>query len=504
MKILTAQQIGNVDKLTINSEPIASVDLMERAACACHDWIKDHFANNLEIKVFAGPGNNGGDGMAISRMLAKSGYKVFVYLLNSPDTFSPDARINYHKLADVKGIEVFFIKGSDDFPLLGRTDIVIDSIFGSGISRPLIGISAKLVEYINLSGAIIVSIDIPSGLRTEENEYSNNDSIVQAKYTLTFQMPKIAFFFAENERYTGEWAVIDIGLSSSAIEDQQTNYYYTGREDISKFLITRKKFAHKGNFGHSLLMAGSFGKMGAAVLASKACLHSGAGLLTTLVPYKGYDIMQTSVPEGMAIVDKNPDFIMELPELEGYNAIGIGPGTGKDEKTGQLLYSLLTKTKIPVVIDADAINLIAMHPDWMGLLSPNIILTPHPGEFDRLAGPSVNGYHRHLKQIDFSKKYNTVVVLKGAYTSITSPEGRCWFNSTGNPGMATAGSGDVLTGIILSLLSQGYQPVHGAITGVWLHGLAGDIACELNGEEALTASDIINNLGKAFQKIKKL
>ncbi len=504
MKILTAPQIRKADGLTIKNEPIASVDLMERASFACYNWIINNLPDNLQVKVFAGPGNNGGDGLAISGMLAKAGYEVYVYILNSPDTLSPDARINYNRIVNLNGVSIYFINESNDFPLIDRTDLVIDSIFGSGISRPVIGIAADLIDCINLSGAIIVSIDIPSGLRTEENEYLHHGSIVQATYTLTFQLPKIAFFFAENERYTGEWIVLDIRLLESAIDDQETNYFYTVRDDVAKQLIRRKKFDHKGIFGHALLLSGSYGKMGAAVLASKACLHSGVGLLTTHIPKSGYNIMQTSVPEGMTIVDEHTSILTVLTDLTGYSAVGAGPGIGKEEKTGLLLHYILTTAKVPIVLDADAINLISMNREWLKLLSPSTILTPHPGEFDRLAGPSQNCYQRHLKQIDFSKKYNTIVVLKGAFTSITTPDGKCRFNSTGNPGMATAGSGDVLTGIILSLLAQGYQPVNGAITAVYLHGLAGDIARDKIGEEALTASDIINNLGNAFQKIKEI
>ncbi len=503
MQILNSEQIRKVDALTLEYEPVTSIELMERAASACYYWIRGHFDSGIKVKVFAGPGNNGGDGLAIARMLALAGMNVWVILIKDPSNLSADALVNYNLLINLQGISIFFIKETEVFPVIDYTDLVIDALFGSGLSRPIDGFTGKLVNYMNQSGAAIVSIDIPSGLHTEENTYKEPETIIHATYTLTFQAPKLSFFFAENEPFVGKWHHLDIRLSSKAINEQETSNFYTGSEDISKLLHIRKKFAHKGNFGHALLMAGSFGKMGAAVMSAKSCLRSGVGLLTVQVPSRGYDILQISVPEAMTIIDENPYSISIIPEFNGFNAIGIGPGIGTDEKTSWLVHDLLTTAKLPIVIDADAINLISLHPDLLDLIPPNSILTPHPGEFDRLTGPSQNGYHRNRKQIEFSRKYKIIIVLKGAYTSISTPDGKCLFNSTGNPGMATAGSGDVLTGITLSLLAQGYPPEQAALIAVFLHGLAGDLAKDSMGEEALIASDIINYLGKAFLKLKR-
>ena len=501
MKILTAEQIRKVDLYTIEHEPIKSNDLMERAANKCYNWIKEHLGSNLKVKVFVGPGNNGGDGLAIARMLADAGNTVHVYTLTSSGKLSTDALINYTRLVEQSKAQILLLE-EKKLPKINDNDIVIDALFGSGISKPLSGMALNIAKHINQAKALVIAIDVPSGLYCESNDLNDLNTIVQADHTLTFQLPKLSFFFAENEQYIGDWHLLDIGLNRIAINEQETNYFFVEKNDIALILKKRKKFAHKGIFGHALLMAGSSGKMGAAVLASKACLRTGVGLLTTHIPLKGYEIMQTAVPEAMVSVDTTSDNLSTLPDISQYNAIGIGPGLGLYSFTSLMMFQLLKSVNIPFVLDADALNLLAVHPEWLGLLPKNTILTPHPGEFDRLSGPSKDGYERHLKQIDFSKKNKVIIVLKGAHTSITTPDGLCWFNSTGNPGMATAGSGDVLTGMILSLLAQSYNPVHAALIGVYMHGLAGDLAITETSEEALIASDIINHIGKAFLKLK--
>jgi len=501
MKILTADQIRKVDANTIEREPIESVELMERAASKCFHWIMENISKNPVMKIFIGPGNNGGDGLALARLLAGAGKEVEVLLIASPDTFSKDAKTNYNRLVESGKTKIIQL-AEKKIPQIEEHDIVIDAMFGSGLSRPLSGLALEAAKCINQSGARVISIDLPSGLYCESNELNIKDAIVQANDILTFQLPKLSFFFVENEKYVGKWYLLDIGLSSESIAEQESPYFLVTKDYIASILIQRKKFAHKGVFGHALLLAGSYGKMGAAVLASRACLRTGVGLLTTHIPIKGYDIMQISVPEAMVSVDTTSDNLSTLPDISQYTAIGIGPGLGLYNFTGLMMFQLLKAVNIPFVLDADAINLLAIHPEWLGLLPENTILTPHPGEFDRLAGPSKTGYERHLKQIDFSKKNKVIIVLKGAHSSITASDGKCWFNSTGNPGMATAGSGDVLTGIILSLLAQHYKPIDAALIGVYIHGLAGDLASADAGEESLISSDIINFVGKAFVKVK--
>ncbi len=361
----------------------------------------------------------------------------------------------------------------------------------------------ELIAHLNNSFAQIVSIDIPSGLMGESNSGNILENIIQANFTLPLQFPKLSFLFAENESFTGDWEVLPIGLHPEIIQQKNTPYFYVTKDFIKANKKHRNKFSHKGTFGHALLISGCYGKMGAAVLASQACLSSGVGLLTTHIPRMGNDIMQISVPEAMISFDQSDILFSQPPDLSEYNAIGVGPALGCRNNSQAGLQMLIEETKKPIVIDADALNILAQNQDWFNKLPENSILTPHPKEFERLTEKAESGYNRHLMQIEFSIKHKVIVVLKGAYTSITSPDGRCFFNSTGNPGMATAGSGDVLTGIVLSLLSQGYEPLLAAIIGVFIHGTAGDLARDYLGEEALTASDIINNLGNAFLSLNE-
>ncbi len=364
------------------------------------------------------------------------------------------------------------------------------------------GLAAEIVQKINTHHNIVISIDIPSGLMGEDNSENIAENIIQANFTITFQFPKISFLFAENEKFVGGWEVLPIRLHPDGIAQTQSIYFYTEREDILQILKKRLRFGHKGTYGHALLIAGSFGKMGAAVLASKSCLRSGVGLLTTQIPHLGYPIIQTAVPEAMASVDQHDYTFTEFPELAQFSAIGVGPGIGLKSNTKKALCELLEKSQVPLVIDADALNILAENKTWLEKLPENSILTPHPGEFKRLVGASSNSYENIQKQLDFSKKHKVVVVLKGAFTSISTPDGKLYFNSTGNPGMATAGSGDVLTGIILGLLTQGIQPEKAAVAGVYIHGLAGDLATKEISEISLVAGDIIEFLGKAFLSIE--
>jgi ADP-dependent NAD(P)H-hydrate dehydratase / NAD(P)H-hydrate epimerase len=502
MKILNAEQMRQVDAFTIANEPIASIDLMERAAYKCYYWIAGHFAYENQVHIFTGPGNNGGDGMAIARMLALEDYPVNVFMLSAPETFSADTLTNYKKLIDSPNVTITLLNEQDNLIEINAEDLVVDALFGSGLSRPLNGLAQKVVTHINQSHGSVVAIDMPSGLFYDGNHHANPDAIVRANHTLSFQLPKLPFFFADNEKYIGDWHILDIDLHEEGIELQNSLYHFLENKDIFPLIKERKTFSHKGTFGHGLMMAGSFGKMGAAILASRACLRTGIGLLTVHVARCGCEIIQTTVPEAIVSIDAGEKNLQSLPDLSTYNALGIGPGIGTSETTALALHQLLQSIKIPLVMDADALNILSTHPNWFNLLPENCIITPHPGEFDRLTGTSAGGYERFQKQLQFSKEHKVIVVLKGAYTSVTSPDGRGWFNSTGNPGMSTAGSGDALTGIILSLLAQWYQPLHAALIAVYLHGRAGDLACKDTGEEALIASDIINYIGQAFFSIK--
>ena len=505
MKILSPHQIKAVDAYTIENEPITSIDLMDRAAVASVYWINENFSTHRKIVIFSGQGNNGGDGLAIAYFLQRMRYDVSVYMLTEDHQLSPDARDKYQRLTVCRP-EVLT---ETNMPELLPSTIVVDALFGIGLSRPLDGLAAKTVMHINNSNCTVVSVDMPSGLFCEDNRENDPEKIIHARYTLTFQQPKLSLFFAENAGYTGQWETLNIGLSPDAIDIQDSKYFAIQKKDIAGYVPPRKKFSHKGDYGHACLIAGSRGKMGACVLAAKACLRTGVGLLTTHIPYGENVIMQTSVPEAMVSLDENFELLTGIPDLSVYSAIGIGPGIGKEEKTQLALYQMLQKMNDRtgffsgrLVLDADALNILSENPDWLNLLPPNSILTPHPKEFDRMAGDSQNAYQRHLKQIEMANKYSVFIVLKGAHTSIATPNGNCYFNTTGNPGMATAGSGDVLSGIIVSLLAQRWAPHHAACAGVWLHGAAGDKAALKSGQQALIASDIIKNIGKAFKELK--
>lgn len=503
MKIFTSEQVRQIDKYTIENEPIASIDLMERAAQQIAGWLITHYDRRYSFIVFSGSGNNGGDGLAVARMLLQQFYKVTVYVIRISDKLSPDAQINYERFKKLDSSEIMDVHEKDQLPFISENNIILDAIFGSGLSRPSDGFTARVIKHLNSLPNTKIAIDIPSGLFGEDNSGNKLDNIIQADITLTLQFPPLSFFFAENEQYTGKWVVLPIGLASHAIQEIDSPYKYVLSDDIKKLLKKRARFSHKGTYGNVLLIAGSYGMMGAAVLGAKAALRAGSGLVTVHLPGFGYQIVQTAIPEALVSMDESDLIFSSVPELAGYNAIGIGPGLGSMIKTQRALFDLLKKVKVPFVIDADGLNILSANKEWLKSLPPGTILTPHPKEFDRLAGESRTGYDRNQIQMDFARKNNVIVVLKGACTSITMPDGSCYFNSTGNSGMATAGSGDVLTGIILSLLGQGYKPVHAALVGVYLHGLAGDYAAKEGSEESVIAGDIIENIGKAYRTCRE-
>ncbi|MDA3892041.1 MAG: NAD(P)H-hydrate dehydratase [Salinivirgaceae bacterium] len=503
MKILNTQQIRDWDAYTIINEPILDIDLMERAAQRLFAWIKEKHTGEESFLIFAGPGNNGGDALALARILYHAGYQnTRVVMLKIGAKLSDECFKNLNSLEAVRKVEILYCNEGDCMPEITSEDIVIDGIFGSGITRAITGYWAKVVEHINRNSFETVSIDFPSGLYGEDN-LNNEGAKIEAQITLTFQFPNLAFFFADNLPYFGKWFVLDIGLHPDFMNEIDVHYFLTEKNDVQALIKQRKTFGHKGTYGHGFLIAGSYQKTGAAVLAAKACLRSGVGLVTVHVPETGREILQTAVPEAMVCIDETEMNFCGAEILQRYSAVGIGPGIGTKQSMQNALKRLLDNNSKPLVIDADALNILSENRDWLRLLPPNAILTPHVGEFDRLTHNHDTSFERYKTQLEFSKKYNVLIVLKGAYTCISDSVGNAHFNSSGNPGMATAGSGDVLTGIILSLLAQGYKPLDAARAGVFLHGLAGDLAAEQLGFEALIASDIINNLGLAFKKVKK-
>ena len=500
MKILAVDKIREADLFTIQNEPITGIDLMERAASACFYWLIKHVPDHKKISLFCGTGNNGGDGLAIARLMASKGYITEVFLFGALEELSPGCRINFDRLQESPLIKCNVIAGKGSLPdFHPDKDIIIDALFGSGISRPVTGFLARVIRHINDQRSLTISIDVPSGLFCDKTVAGSPDpAIIHADHTLTFSPPKLAFFFPENDRYVGNWHLLDIGILQEYIGQAGTHFHYITSQDCKKILKKRNKFAHKGNFGHAYLICGSRGKMGAAILAAKACLRSGPGLVTVHIPRSGNTILQTAVPEAMLFFDAEEDIFSGIPDISAYSSIAVGPGIGQAEATRRALKNLIQNSKLPLIFDADAINILGENKTWIPFVPKGSIFTPHPKEFERLVGKSSDDFERNNIQREFSIKYGVYVVLKGAHTAITTPDGNCYFNTTGNPGMATGGSGDVLTGILAGIKAQGYSSLETCLLGVFLHGLAGDSAAGKRGQEALIASDIIQNLGHAF------
>jgi NAD(P)H-hydrate epimerase len=504
MKLLTASQIHDWDAYTILHEPISSLDLMERAASLCVEPILKKLASNSQltsVTVLCGPGNNGGDGLVIARLLTGKGISVrVVYALPDAPT-SADQLVQQKKLPST--LEVFRIQSETQIPKFNNTDCVVDALFGSGINKPITGLAATLIDRVNQSGAFVVAIDIPSGLLAEVSdvEQLHKGSIMEADITLTFQVPKYSFFHAECAAYTGKVKVLDIGLHPDFLTSADTTEFYVTTELIHQLIKSRPIFAHKGTFGHALMVAGSYGKLGAAVLSSRAALRSGCGLLTAYIPKVGFTVLQSTLPEAMVQTDDELYEIRAFPETEAYAAVGVGPGLGTHPLTARALEPWLRALKQPSVLDADALNIIAETIPKTGFVFPqNCVITPHPKEFDRLAGVSVSSFERLQKQRAFAHKHQVVVVLKGAYSTIALPDGRLYVNSTGNPALATGGSGDVLTGIITGLLAQHYLPAEAAILGVYLHGLCADKWVE-SGKQTMIAGDIVEMIPQVFASL---
>lgn len=497
MKIFSAPQIRNWDAYTIAHEPVASIDLMERAAATCCKWLLGKNFGHHHFRIFCGKGNNGGDGLAIARMLIEHQCTATVYILEFGNIGTPDFQTNLERLHQCT-TDIHFIQSPEFFPALNENDMVIDALFGTGLNKPLEGISRQLVEHTNRSNAFIISIDMPSGLFADKS--SKGNSVVNANITLSFQHHKLAFLLPENETCCGEVHLLHIGLSNKFEQEEAALFEFVDNDFVKAFYRPRSIFSHKGTYGHALLVTGSFGMMGASLLSARACLRSGVGKLTCCIPACGYTILQTGAPEAMCSVSGD-HFITATGNTDKYQAVGIGPGMGLYASHAEILKTLFRERKGPLVIDADALTILAQNNELLSAIPPGSILTPHIGEFERLFGNSANDFERLELAMKKSKQYQVHIILKGHYSFISTPSGTCYFNSTGNAGMATGGSGDVLTGILTGLRSQGYTSQDCCLLGTYLHGLAGDIAAEKYSPEAMTAGDIINCLADAFRHL---
>lgn len=505
MKVLSAVQIREADLYTIQNEPVSSVNLMERASLLCTDWLLKQFPEAAFV-IVCGNGNNGGDGLCIARQLHFAGRKTEVKIVRPAAADSNEFTHNLERLRALAAITVneFTAHFSLRHALPTNKVVVIDAIFGSGLNREPSGIAAEAIAAINATPLPKVAIDIPSGLNADDNSENSYHHIVRADFTLTFQCPKLSFFFAENSDYVGEFKIMDIHLHPLFLADVYSSFHYTTHTSVKYILKERGKFNHKGTFGHVLMVAGSEGKTGAAVLCSRSALRTGAGLVTAFVPKVSRDVVQEAVPEAMTVCSDEMNFIGGRIPTAKFDAVGVGPGIGTSTETEQSLKLLLNEFSGPMVWDADALNILSENKTWIAFLPKNTILTPHPGEFDRLTEKHKTAYARMKTQQLFAQKNGVIVVLKGAHTSVAMPDGNVFFNSSGNSGMATGGSGDVLTGIIASLLAQGYSAIHAAVAGVYLHGLAGDIAASVHGKESMIAGDITENLSGAFRMLREM
>lgn len=502
MKIINAEGIRKIDTATCEKQQIDSIDLMERAASAVVRELNERFLPSQRIVVVAGPGNNGGDALAVARILIEQGYRnVEIYLFNVLGHLSHDCNEECKRLMAMDGINFTEVTHTFNPPKLDKNDVVIDGMFGAGLNKPLAGGFVSVAEYINESGAYVVSIDIPSGLFSEWNSHVNLREVVHAHLTLAFQLPRLSFFFSENYPVLGEWKLLNIDLDEAKIKDLQTKYFVIDSRNIGPLLHKRLPFTGKRDYGSALLFAGSTGLTGAAILAAQAALRSGVGLVTVHSAKRALNILQTAVPEAMFEPDRNDHYIANMEIHHNHQAVLAGPGIGTQDATINALEQLLTNCKSPLILDADALNCISRRPSMLTILPPKTIITPHIGEFDRLFGEQRTSENRLKTAVTMARQYNIIIVLKGHYTAVIRPTGRVYFNMTGNPGMATAGSGDVLAGMITSFLAQGYQPEYAAIIGVYVHGLAGDMAAEKMGEFGLIASDISKYAGRAMDKI---
>ncbi|MBO7653155.1 MAG: NAD(P)H-hydrate dehydratase [Bacteroidales bacterium] len=490
-KILTSHQTKQLDALTMSAQGISSYELMERAVQKLYADMKS-YCPDLDRKNFlvvAGTGNNGGDGLGVARMLKNANLNVSVWLCDFSSKISPECQTNINRYGED---EILFLSRHEMGNIsISDKCIVIDAIFGTGLSRSVNGKFAEVINLINSSSSEVWSIDIPSGLFGEDNS-QNDGAIIRANVTFSIGNRPLSSMFAENYKYYGNVRLVDIGHEMRSTDQMECAWYCIEESDVVGRIKPRRPFDYKGTFGHTLLLAGGKGKAGAAVMASRACLRSGIGLLSVSSSDDICNIMQISVPEAMYIENWDGD-------AEKFSAIGIGPGIGVEEVAVSLVANVLNCRK-PMVVDADAINVIANNRQLFDKLE-NCILTPHPKEFERLFGKIDSPFERLCTMSEFSQKHNCVVVLKGGITAISLTDGRILFYIGMNPGIATGGSGDVLTGVITSLLAQGYSVDDAAVVGTWIHGEAGKLATADYGVISTVATDIINKLPVVLKKL---
>lgn len=499
MKIFTVENIRLADLYTIQNEPISSVQLMERASSLCAEWIFSNCKHHTKFAIFCGNGNNGGDGFAIARMLYLKGFDVDVFINKEQLKFSDDALINYNRLKDISGISVIDFHEISKYNFDEKT-VIIDALFGTGLSRNPEGIFKEVIEVLNSKSNPKISIDVPSGLFADQIN-DENSTIFKADYTLIFQFWKKTFLHPETGSFTGKVIVLDINLAKEFIENTSTDDFVIDDDVFQNIFKIRQEFAHKGTYGKLIIVGGSYGKIGAVVLATKSALKTGSGLTFVLAPNCGYEILQTSVPEAM-FMDGGEKKIHQIEKVEN-TVYGIGPGLGTEKETKKALLEFLENHQSPLILDADALNIISKDKSYLKLIPKKSIITPHPKEFERLFGKTENSFERLDLAKTKAKELGIYIVLKDHHTQMVTPEGKVFYNITGNSGLAKGGSGDILTGIITSLLAQKYSEQEAAILGVWLHGKAADFAAEKYSKEAMQPTDVIDEISNVFLHLNK-
>lgn len=504
MKLFTVEEIKAIERTTMEKDGGSPRSLVERAGQEAARAIARRWGPSQRIIIFAGQGNNGADALATAAFLLGTGYKPAVFLLNvGGSRLSEECRRWRDEIRARFGADALVEVTGQHFsaPELQPSDVVVDGLFGIGLREPLMGGFMALARYINESGAKVVSLDIPSGMFGDWNRQLITRNVFHADLTLTMQFPKLAFFFAENAEMVGQWEVLDIGLSREAIDQRSTNFMYIEEGEIANLIQPRQRFCSKADFGSACLVAGRYGMVGASVLAARGALNSGVGKLTIHGPQCSFEICQSAVPEAMFHADVNKISVSKIALDRPFTAVGIGPGLGTDEATVDALDRFLrSRPSTPLVIDADGLNCIAKRPSLLEQLPMLTVITPHAGEFDRLFGESGTDESRLIKAIDAARRYNILILLKGAYTALVRPDG-VYFNSTGTPALATPGSGDVLTGILTSFIAQGYKPEIASILAAYVHGLAGRIAARTKGVAGTSASDIAAAVGPAIDRL---
>ncbi len=497
MLLAQSQQIREADRIMIHERSYPGLLLMEHAARASTDRLLTLFSEKNSFWILAGPGNNGGDGLAMARMLHLAGRHVHVWLAQDPALYTGDAAIQrdilQHLPVPTQPWTLAEAKAALDS--LPEVPVWVDALLGTGVTPPVRGAVAKILRDIADMPGPRVAIDLPSGLNADSGEVVGDS--FPADHTLTFQLAKVCHYVYPAAGRCGQVAVLDIGIWPEVIAQLGIRRQVTDLAWVKSHWKTPDRDAHKGTQGHVLVVGGSAQYRGAMALTAAAALRAGAGLVSLAVPEEVIPVVLQHVPEAMCLPGisagnfKEQDAEAVWAALQGKQVLVIGPGMGQGEEQMAFLLKLLPRVEVPVLIDADALNLLAQVPDWPALRKSEWLITPHPGEMARLTG-SREVLGRRLETAEtFAKTWGVTILLKGAYSLIAAPDGRTWVNPTGNPGMATGGSGDVLSGIAGGLLAQGYDPTTAAVLAAWYHGQAGDAVAAVYGEAGVTAGRMV-------------